>query len=131
ALNQLGDALDALDRPAEAFAAYAQGNATFRTDARGRFEAFDQTTVADTLGWLAPWADRLRPDDWAETAGRPGAAGERGHVFLIGFPRSGTTLMESVLAQHPDVESLEERNTLEAALREFMVDAKSLTRLSG
>ena len=35
--------------------------------------------------------------------------------------------MESALAQHPDIASLEERNTLQDAVREFMVDAQSLS----
>lgn len=30
------------------------------------------------------------------------------HVFLVGFPRSGTTLVQSLLAAHPDVLSLPE-----------------------
>ncbi len=30
------------------------------------------------------------------------------HIFLVGFPRSGTTLLQSLLAAHPDVLSLPE-----------------------
>jgi hypothetical protein len=51
-------------------------------------------------------------------------------VFLIGFPRSGTTLIESALARHPDVVSLEERDTLEGAVRAFMDDPRDLSRLA-
>src|ERR1700733_6224798 len=36
----------------------------------------------------------------------------RRHVFLLGFMRSGTTLLEQILASHGDVETLEERETL-------------------
>ena len=36
----------------------------------------------------------------------------RRHVFLIGFPRSGTTLLEQVLEQHPDTVTLGERDCL-------------------
>jgi hypothetical protein len=50
-------------------------------------------------------------------------------VFLMGFPRSGTTLIESMLAAHPDVETLEERNTLEAAVRAFLASPEGLRRL--
>ena len=35
-----------------------------------------------------------------------------GHVFLVGFPRSGTTLLEQVLASHPQITALEEQATL-------------------
>jgi hypothetical protein len=37
----------------------------------------------------------------------------------MGFPRSGTTLLEQVLASHPEVEALEERDTLADAVEAF------------
>ena len=33
-------------------------------------------------------------------------------VFLIGFPRSGTTLLDTVLRSHPEIEVLEEKDQL-------------------
>ena len=36
-------------------------------------------------------------------------------VFLIGFPRSGTTLLDSVLRSHPEIEVLEEKDCLRVA----------------
>ncbi|MDO9197242.1 tetratricopeptide repeat-containing sulfotransferase family protein [Rhodoferax sp.] len=38
-------------------------------------------------------------------------------VFLIGFPRSGTTLMEQILDSHPGIQAMEEKPTVP-----FMVD---------
>lgn len=52
--------------------------------------------------------DRLRSDR-SEDRGRP--------VFLIGFPRSGTTLLEQVLDGHPDIATIEEQPTLTPVLR--------------
>jgi len=52
-----------------------------------------------------------------------------GHAFLIGFPRSGTTLLEQVLACHPLVASLEERETLQDAVSAFMKSPSDLARL--
>lgn len=37
-------------------------------------------------------------------------------TFLIGFPRSGTTLMEQVLDAHPDIQAMEEPATVSMAL---------------
>jgi hypothetical protein len=51
-------------------------------------------------------------------------------VFLVGFPRSGTTLLEQALAGHPDVATLEEAPTLAAAHAEFMGAPQDLERLS-
>jgi hypothetical protein len=42
------------------------------------------------------------------------------HVFLLGFPRSGTTLLEVILDGHPQVESLEEYELLTDGVRRFM-----------
>ncbi|MFI4933784.1 MAG: tetratricopeptide repeat-containing sulfotransferase family protein [Caulobacterales bacterium] len=131
ALNQLGDALHALGRPSEAFASYTKSNALFRAEAAARFEAPGQLTVADMMAWLVPWAQRLDAREWAPPRAR--ATSRRAHVehvFLLGFPRSGTTLMESVLAGHPKVVSLEERFTLEAAVTAFMGSAESMSRLA-
>jgi hypothetical protein len=58
-----------------------------------------------------------------------GAGAPRRHVFLVGFPRSGTTLLELVLASHPDVVTLEERPLLEPAENEFLVSPASFQRL--
>jgi Flp pilus assembly protein TadD len=130
AFSLLGDALDALDRPADAFKAYELGNRQFRDTAHAQFEAPGQETLWTTLAVLNRWAAGPR-GVWpggAESA-RPGEGGERVHVFLMGFPRSGTTLMETILANHPDVVSLEERDTLQASARDFLASAEALTRL--
>ncbi len=44
----------------------------------------------------------------------PGSSSDaaRTPVFLVGFPRSGTTLLEQVLAAHPAVEAMEEHPCL-------------------
>jgi Sulfotransferase family len=47
-------------------------------------------------------------------------SGVRGHVFLLGFPRSGTTLLEVILEGHPNVVSLEEHELLTDSLQQFM-----------
>ena len=54
----------------------------------------------------------------------------RGHAFLLGFPRSGTTLLEQALAGHPNVVALEEAPTLAEAYDAFLADAAGLARLA-
>jgi Sulfotransferase family len=51
------------------------------------------------------------------------------HVFLIGFPRSGTTLLEQVLACHPDVAAMEERTCLMDSAAAFFGSDADLDRL--
>ena len=52
------------------------------------------------------------------------------HAFLVGFPRSGTTLLEQALAGHSSVATLEEAPTLAAAHAEFMSSSEGLERLA-
>jgi hypothetical protein len=52
------------------------------------------------------------------------------HVFLVGFPRSGTTLLEQVLASHPNVTAMEERACLEDPAIAFFGSNSDLDRLA-
>lgn len=42
---------------------------------------------------------------------------EQSPVFVVGFPRSGTTLLEQMLAAHPDFASIDERPLVLSAIR--------------
>jgi Tfp pilus assembly protein PilF len=130
ALGLLADSLDALDRPAEAFEAYAQSNAALKRDAAPRFETAGQPTIAQHTPWMIHWAETFDPATWRSKAPARGAAGESGHVFLTGFPRSGTTLLESVLVKHPEVVTLEERSTINDAAIAFLDDPRDLANLA-
>jgi len=122
----LGDVLDARDRVPEAFSAYAACNmGLWRTYANSYGTPPSALEFAQgIIGRL----DAIDPQAWT-AAGEP-APGAAGHVFLMGFPRSGTTLLEQVLASHPDVEALEERETLSAAMRAFLATPQDLDRLA-
>ena len=73
-----------------------------------------------------------RPNGWARAPKDPPRIrdGATGHVFLVGFPRSGTTLLENILASHPGVAALDERDTLGEAAREFLASDEGRDRLA-
>lgn len=111
ALTLLGDALDRQDRMAEAWAAYEQAQANFRSmyapyltpgpDRPSHRQFIERITrQVEAAGPMRP-VENLPIDD---AAGR--------HVFLLGYPRSGTTLVENILASAAGVVALEERDTL-------------------
>jgi tetratricopeptide (TPR) repeat protein len=132
ALGRLGDALDRLGRTQEAFGAYERMNAeTLRVNA-GRFG--DGGTVENHLGLvrrLTWWFERQDPADWRMPAAADGYASPvRRHVFLLGYPRSGNTLVENILASLPGVRALEERPTLADADLAFLRDDGALDRLA-
>jgi hypothetical protein len=76
---------------------------------------------------LMRYFEQVPPQDYASPPAH--AADARDHVFLLGFPRSGTTLIEVVLEGHPNVASLEEDELLIDAVREFMRAPTDLDRL--
>jgi tetratricopeptide (TPR) repeat protein len=128
-LATLGDSLDALGRGDEAFAAW-----TAAKHLSGELYAATQVAhVArrnlERLRALKPFVETLSPLPNAADPVAPETGGPRSHVFLVGFPRSGTTLLELVLASHPDVVTLEERPLLESAENEFLVSPTSFQRL--
>jgi tetratricopeptide (TPR) repeat protein len=143
ATGQLGDVLDAGGRYAEAFEAYQAGNQALRQINR-RFAA------ANALGYMrasTAAVERLDAGQWKRvpdgaaggshggshggSAGGAaggsvggaagGSAGDAaGHVFLVGFPRSGTTLLDAALDGSPRVASLEEHELLTEGVLAFM-----------
>jgi tetratricopeptide (TPR) repeat protein len=95
ALMSRGRILDRLDRPADAFAAWTEGKAKY---AGGR--TYPETEVAQLLaryqGFFA--AGRLNNLPRAAVI-----AGQPQPIFIVGFPRSGTTLVEQILCAHPHI----------------------------
>lgn len=82
---RLADLLRAEQRHTEAFAMYRQANQWC-----GAGRPFD----------MAAWQSQVRADRRSEVAG---AEHGSGLLFIIGMPRSGTTLCEQMLAAHPAV----------------------------
>jgi tetratricopeptide (TPR) repeat protein len=118
----LGEAYDQLARYDEAFTQFAEANAL----QHGLYAA----TFAQQRGALAP-ASIARLTAFVEmtevSAWRPAPPSAATPVFLVGFPRSGTTLLDQILASHPEVTTLEERDTLTDAASELL-DAPALQR---
>ncbi len=102
----LGQLLEGAGRYDEAFTAFEQMNAITRADPsepEQRSVAFRQM-LRDQRESLTPeWVSSWRA---AVIDKRPSPA------FLVGFPRSGTTLLDTILMSHPGTEVLEEEPTL-------------------
>jgi tetratricopeptide (TPR) repeat protein len=131
ALGLLGDLQDAEGRPAEAFAAYEASNAGLRALNAPQFEAPGTTSALGHVKRLVAWFETADRELWREAPPiRPRAGDPKAHVFLVGFPRSGTTLLENVLAAHPDVVSLEEKDCLETPSELYLGTPQGLQRLA-
>jgi tetratricopeptide (TPR) repeat protein len=116
-VGHLADALDAQDRTPEAFEAYARSGEALRRQHEGQYASDDVLEAAErTAGVL----ERLPVGAWPLGHGRrTGPAAVETHVFLLGFARSGTSLLALALQGDPQVEVLDEQEPLVDALRHF------------
>ncbi len=98
-------------------------------DLTGRYdEAMEMTALGKQIRNLPwDWAEHTRRTDamiaaWtSEAATKLPASGldGTGIVFIVGMPRSGTSLLEQMLARHPEIQALGERNELTMAAGQF------------
>ena len=108
----LGKAYRKSGDAANAFRHFAMGNAmkraTFDYDV-----ADDERFARDTIAFFTP-----------ETLRQLGGAGDasRAPIFVVGMPRSGTSLIEQVLASHPAVYGAGELTLFERAIAEAGAD---------
>ena len=130
ALDLRAEARDALDRTADAFADYAARNAILERVNAPRIALEAGERRIEQARRLAGWFERTPLDPWRARPGADTTRPVREHVFLLGFPRSGTTLLEKVLAGHPDISTLPEVDHLAAAGEHLLADDASLQSLA-
>jgi len=124
----LGDALHGLNQYADAFAAYEQGAAALKT-LYAPPSGVDGELALARARRITAYVSRAPVESWMASGGQCHSP-VRAHVFLVGFPRSGTTLLTHVLAAHPQITTLDERYTL-ADSAEFPASDAGLDRLVG
>jgi tetratricopeptide (TPR) repeat protein len=124
----LGDVLDAGGRYPEALAAYTSCNEALRRIHSRFASGTTLTAYANQLTTtISTTVDRYRI---SQPEAVESGADVSGHVFLLGFPRSGTTLLEVVLDGHPRVASLDEHELLTEAVQRFMSNPQDLSALT-
>ncbi len=126
ALGLLGDALDGLDRPDEAFAAYTAAREALRGPMAAMFR--NTESAIDRVRRLTSYVRDAPAAAWRSSAA--GAAPGTTHAFLVGFPRSGTTLLEQALASHPDIRTMEEVDSLGETVGEYFHAADGMARFT-
>jgi len=122
AAGRLGAAYDRLDEPAQAWPQFLAAKAALR-QRRQAAEDAEGVYGFDAAARMARHADALFKDVPAASGPAP--------VFLVGFPRSGTTLLDQILSGHPEVAVLEEKDTLLDVLRAHVLRDAELERFIG
>ena len=129
-LGLIGDLNDAQGDAARAFKAYDADNAQLKA-LYAELEAPGRETALDHARRLIEWFEAADAKGWRRPPeARAKAADPKSHVFLVGFPRSGTTLLETVLAGHPEVVGLEEKDSLAQAAGAYLSSSEGLDRLA-
>jgi tetratricopeptide (TPR) repeat protein len=105
----LGKALEDRGETAESWFYYQRGNALKRAESRYRPEIIE-TNTREQIAICTP--------DFFQT--RAGWGDERADpIFILGLPRSGSTLLEQILASHSQVEGTQELSNIQAIVLEL------------
>ena len=94
----LGKALEDQEQYEKSFEYYARGNALKRAESRYRPEVFELNTRLQI--------EVCTPELFARN--KDGGARAADPIFIVGLPRSGSTLIEQILASHSAVEGTHE-----------------------
>ncbi|GAB4522420.1 MAG: tetratricopeptide repeat-containing sulfotransferase family protein [Amphiplicatus sp.] len=113
-----GDVLHRRKDAAGAFASWSAANAVKRAQAETAGQGYrrdEQEALTRKLRALFP-VDPLEGAPWRDD----GVDSDPAPIFIVGMPRSGTTLLENALAAHPHVTGAGEVPALPFILSEFL-----------
>lgn len=106
----LGKMYDDLGEYDPAFEHYRRGNEILRRHRPFDPDGPDRLVETIETRFDEAWFDRVR--GWGDPSARP--------VFIVGMPRSGTSLVEQILASHPEVYGAGELVRIPALARRFL-----------
>jgi len=108
----LGTQADRQKLPAPAITFYTKGNSYRRALLEAKGQGFDPVAHTGLVKRISNQFTRSFFDErksWGDASDLP--------VFVVGMPRSGTTLVEKILASHPDVIGAGERPDIPALIQ--------------
>ena len=105
----LGKGLEDRGEYAESFRHYARGNALKREESRYRPEIIENNTRQQIAVCTREFFEARR--GWGSASRDP--------IFIVGLPRSGSTLLEQILASHSAVEGTQELSNVQQIVAEL------------
>lgn len=118
-LFEMAQALEGLGRPTEAYRAFVEANAAQRAGVHAGVDPGHAHRQIAALAALYRSGLPALPDPVADPGDGPLP------LFLVGFPRSGTTLLDQVLDAHPDIAVVEERPLVAGLIARLAVDGRT------
>jgi len=123
AIGLVGEALDRAGRVDAAFEAFTAANMLQRQLHAAALDAVESPFHPATVARLTRFLDREDVGAWTH----PKSDRQPAPVFLVGFPRSGTTLLDQILSSHSGVVCLEEKEILAPIVADLLSDEVLLT----
>jgi tetratricopeptide (TPR) repeat protein len=124
----LGDACNKTGDIDTAYVSYAQSKHDFESSYAHRVA--DRPSHTDYLAGIGRQLAEIEFSQISRGATAPIPNAANKHLFLLGYPRSGNTLVENILASLPGVVALEERPTLVEADMAFLTSDEGLARFA-
>lgn len=110
----LGKSCDKLGQSDAAFSALVSQNEL--TLASAEAKKFDGNRYLNSIQKRKnAWSNDVKPNWPRPVAG----SGRSSPAFLVGFPRSGTTLLDTILRSHPEISVVEEKPMVGAMIKGF------------
>ncbi len=121
----VGDARDLAGDAAGAFDAFTAANQLTLQKHRALRDTADQLYHPQGVRRMTTFVAHADVRGW-----RPRKAfSTPAPVFLVGFPRSGTTLLDQILSSHPRISCLEEKDYFSLALAEVFTTSEKLAQM--
>ncbi len=105
---ELGHLYDRAGRPDDAYGQVARANRMQRR--QSRMQGIDKNRYLATIGILSRRFSRQWVAGWTVAANEVADCADQTPVFMIGFPRSGTTLLDRILRGHSKITVMEEKD---------------------
>jgi len=119
----LADLAHRLERYDEAFASYQTSNRIIMQLKENNL--CDKTRFTKQLDILFNYFTKARVASWRESHAHEGIT----PVFMIGFPRSGTTLLDTILRSHPKVTVVEEKPMVDEVAKVFAAKSTDIIHM--
>jgi Flp pilus assembly protein TadD len=124
--GMLSRAFEKLGRYGESFDACAKANDLQHAYYGERIVREQSPRSPQNVERLIAFFEALDPGAWSAHDGLEGPA----PVFLLGFPRSGTTLLDQILTSHGVITVIEEKENMVDAWAEMIIPEHGLARLA-
>jgi tetratricopeptide (TPR) repeat protein len=124
AVGLIAQAKQGLGDYARAFEFYQRANEAFFEMYAGPMKGLRSMYAPESLKILRDYFSNA-----PSAAHSPAPDDGRAPVFLLGFPRSGTTLLDQILSSHSRITVLEEKENLEDFYRQFPAIPEKLVEL--